>query len=296
MIILLIPSLTACKQSEELPYVVLSKANVVLSVGDEYTLGAKVYPDSKSHLEIEWETSNPSIVTCDGGKLKALATGSAVVKASVNGGNAFSATVKVTDVANKHINMVVGEVITIGEHEYKNIFTGEFSWDSSDPDVAEFDNGVITAAAVGDTVIRMRQGTDAVTLYSISVFADIDSMVDFTPPELPISLSYMSGKSEVEVQGFSYTLAEDTESTMERLLVTFTVNYKKTADISGSESKNRTGFYIELYSDEVGYCKTYTVESDFIYVGETATFSSQFYADISTGMRHFNIKLVPIEY
>lgn len=295
MVILLIPTLTSCGRDEESPYVVLSKANVVLSVGDEYTLGATVHPDSKSHLPIEWETNNPNVVTCEGGRLKAKAVGSAVVRASVNGGNAFSARVKVTNDATKHVNMIVGEVITIAEHEYNNIFTGEFSWMSSDPTVAEFDNGVITAASVGNAVIRMCQGDDAVTLYSISVFENINSMVDFTAPELPMSLSYKSGISEVEVMEFSYTLEEDKESTIDRLLVTYTITYKKTADISGSESRNRTGFYVELYSEEVGFCKTYTVESDFMNIGQTAVFSSQFYADISSGMRHFNIVLVPIE-
>lgn len=295
IIILLVPTLTACGGDQEPPYVVLSKANVVLSVGDVYTLDATVRPESQAHLPIEWESNNPNVVTCEGGTLRAKSVGSAVVRASVNGGNAFSARVKVTDAATKHVNMIVGDVITIAEHEYKNIFEGEFTWSSSDSSVAEFDDGVITAASVGNAVIRMCKGDDSITLYSISVFENINSMVDFTAPDLPVSLSYKSGMSEVEVRSFSYSLEEDKESAIHRILVTFTINYQKTADISGSESRNRTGFYIELYSDEVGYCKTYTVESDFMYVGQTATFSSQFYADISNGMRHFNIVLIPIE-
>ena len=83
LIIFVIPCLNACGQAnEELPYVVISRANVLLTVGDEYTLNAKVYPEKYSDLEIEWTTSNSAIVTCDDGKIKAQAPGSAVVMAS----------------------------------------------------------------------------------------------------------------------------------------------------------------------------------------------------------------------
>ncbi len=295
MIIFLIPALTACSQNEEIPYVVLSKANVLLSVGDEYTLGARVYPEKYSNLKIDWTTGNADVVTCVNGKLKALSTGSAVIMASVNGGNAFSATVTVNENVRNHANMIVGESLTIDKSEYSTLFSGEVSWTSSDPAVARCTDGVVTTHSTGNAVIRVHQGDNTVSMYSVSVFEDIESMVEFTSTELPVTLSYMSGKSEVEVQEFSYTVTEDESLGEDRLMVTFTVTYKKTADISGNQSKNDTGFYIELYSDEVGYCTTYRVESSLLFVGQSATFSTNFIADVTNGMRHFNIKLVPIE-
>ena len=295
MIIFLIPTLTSCGEVEERPYVVLSKANVVLSVGDEYTLGAKVYPENKSDLPVEWTTSNSDVVTCEGGKLKAHSTGSAVVMASVGGGNAFSVTVNVGSDVRKHVNMIVGETVTVAKNDYNTVFSGEFDWISTNSAVATCEGGVISAAAVGDTVIRISQGTDVVSMYSVSVFENVEAMVEFSAPELPVSLSYMSGKSTLEVQEFTYTVTEEEDLPADRLMVTFTVTYTKTADISGSQSKNKTGFYIELYSDEVGYCTTYKVESDLLFVNQSATFSTNFIADVANGMRHFNIKLVPIE-
>ena len=295
IIIFLIPTLTSCGEVEERPYVVLSKANVILSVGDEYTLDAKVYPENKSHLTVDWTTSNPSVVTCEGGKIKAHASGSAVVMASVGGGNAFSVAVTVGSNVRKHVNMIVGETVTVSESDYNTVFNGEFDWVSTNTAVAGCEGGVISALSVGESVIRITQGTDTVSMYSVSVFEDIESMVDFTAPELPVSLSYMSGKSTLEVQEFEYTVAEDETLPANRLMVTFTVTYTKTADISGSQSKNKTCFYIELYSDEVGYCTTYKVESDLLFVNQSATFSTNFIADVANGMRHFNIKLVPIE-
>lgn len=295
MIILLIPALTACGQEEEIPYVVLSKANVLLSVGDEYTLGAKVYPEAHSDLKVEWTTGNSNVVTCEGGKLRALSTGSAVIMASVGGGNAFSATVTVNEKVRNHANLAVGDSLTVPESAYSTLFTGEVSWSSSNPEVAECVDGVITTHSIGTAVIRVCQGSDAVSMYSVSVYENIESMVEFTAPELPVTLSYLSGKSEVEVQEFTYTVTEDETLDEDRLMVAFTVSYKKTADISGNQSKNTTGFYIELYSDEVGYCTTYKVESSLLFVGQSATFSTNFIADISDGMRHFNIKLIPIE-
>ena len=287
----LIPCLVSCGQSEEKPYVVLSRANVILSVGDEYTLGASVYPERYSGLEIEWSSSNPSVVTCDGGKLKAQSAGSAVVMASVNGGNAFTATVNVNDGVRGHINLLVGESASVMMSLYQNVFAEEYSWVSSAPSVAVCDGGTVSGLSEGNAILRISRGDDLVSVCSVSVFESIEGMVEFTAPELPVSMSYLSGTSELEVQEFAYTLTEDDRG----ILVTFTLTYKKTADISGSQSKNKTGFYIELYSDEVGYCTTYKAESGSLFVGETATFESNFYADVSGGMRHFNIKLLPIE-
>ena len=290
-IIILIPCLVACGEAEEMPYVVLTKANVLLSVGDEYTLGAKVYPEQYSDLAIDWSSGNENIVTCEGGKIKARAAGSAVITASVNGGNAFTATVTVLDGVREHINLLVGESATVKETSYKNIYEGEFEWESTNPDTVTCEGGSITANAIGNSVIRIRQGDDLVSVCSVSVFENIESMVEFTAPELPVSISYKSGVSTVEVQEFSYTVTEDVRG----LMVSFSITYKKTDDISGTQSKNSTGFYIELYSDEVGYCTTYKVESNLLFVGESATFQSNFIADVSSGMRHFNIVLLPIE-
>ena len=291
LIIFLIPCLVSCGEAEEMPYVVLTKANVLLSVGDEYTLGAKVYPEKYSDLEIGWSSGNESIVTCEDGKIKAHAAGSAVVTATVNGGNGFTATVTVLDGVREHINLIVGESATIKENAYKNVFEGEFEWESTNTDVAVCDGSTITANAIGNAVVRIRQGEDVVSMCSVSVFENIESMVEFTAPELPMTISYKSGVSTVEIQEFSYTVTEDTRG----LMVSFTVSYKKINDISGNQSKNTTGFYIELYSNEVGYCTTYKVESNLLFVGESATFQTNFIADVSGGMRHFNIVLLPIE-
>lgn len=295
MIIFLISCLTSCGEAEELPYAVISRANVVLSVGDEYTLTAKVFPERYSDLAVEWTSSNPDVVTCEGGKLNALTTGSSVITASVSGGNAFSSTVTVKENLSNHANIPVGESMTIQPSEYSNLFEGEVTWSSSDPTVAQCTGGVVTALSAGSAVIRVCQGSDTVSVLSVTVYDDITSMVEFEAPELPVTLSYLSGKSEVEVQEFSYTVTEDEGIAANRLMVAFTVSYQKTGDIGGSQSKNTTGFYIELYSDEVGLCTTYKVESELLFIGQTASFSTNFYADISDGIRHFNIKLVPIE-
>ncbi len=291
LIIFVIPCLNACGQDEELPYVVISRANVLLTVGDEYTLNAKVYPEKYSDLEIEWTTSNSSIITCDGGRIKAQGPGSAVVMASVNGGNAFSTTVNVSEDVRNHANLIMGESFTIPESVYENIFDGQITWESSAPDKVECVDGVVTGIGIGDATIYVRSGDDTVSVYSVSVFENIEAMVDFRAPEIPITLSYMSGKTEVEVQDFVYTVTHDGKG----LLVSFTLTYQKISDISGNQSKNPVGFYVELHSDEVGYCTTYRVESDLLFITQTATFQSNFYADVTKGMRHFELRIFPIE-
>ena len=60
MIIFLISCLTSCGEAEELPYAVISRANVVLSVGDEYTLTAKVFPEGIPTLQSSGRRAIPT--------------------------------------------------------------------------------------------------------------------------------------------------------------------------------------------------------------------------------------------
>ena len=53
-----------------------------LNIGDEYTIGAKVEGKDK---EIEWSSSDESVVKVDNGKITAIKTGKATIKARANG-------------------------------------------------------------------------------------------------------------------------------------------------------------------------------------------------------------------
>lgn len=301
LVIFILPCLSSCSigtnEPEQRPTVILSRVNITLSVGDEYLIEPTVYPVEFSDAEITWTSSREELVSCDGGKIVAKAPGVSIIKAAVAGGNTASARVEVVDGVSGHKNLIVGASIDIPVDEYKSVIpTGEVTWVSTNPEIAACDGSCITALSVGTTTIRAVVGGHSVSVFTVSVYGDLGSMVDFVRPELPVSLNYTIGgqqpkTSTVEVYGFEYVITEDESYGVDTLGVTFKVKYRKTADTEGEDGITPAAFIIDLYSDEVGYCTTYRILDTDVTVGYEGEFEMTFLADTAIGHRSFNIAI-----
>lgn len=77
-------ALTGCEKDKDgdAGKLTLNKANLSLSVGDEYTLTANI---DDAAVTAEWSTSDAKVVTVDAGKIVAVATGSATITATAQG-------------------------------------------------------------------------------------------------------------------------------------------------------------------------------------------------------------------
>lgn len=78
----------------------LDKSSVTLYVGDEETLEATVKPDDATDKSVVWSVTPEGVVTVDNGKVKAVAEGTATVKATA-GGKSAECAVKVNAPTNE---------------------------------------------------------------------------------------------------------------------------------------------------------------------------------------------------
>lgn len=93
--------------------VTLNKTQLTLEVGGEETLTATVAPDGATNKTVTWSVSPAGVITVDGGKVTAVAAGSATVTATAGGKSATC-------------NVTVSEpiVYTVTENEWKAAIEG----------------------------------------------------------------------------------------------------------------------------------------------------------------------------
>ena len=68
--------------------VTLSQSSVTLDIGGTVTLTATVAPSNATDNTVTWSSSNTSVATVNGGKVTAVAEGSATITASAGGKSA----------------------------------------------------------------------------------------------------------------------------------------------------------------------------------------------------------------
>lgn len=146
--ILLCISLCACG---------VEKQTIEINYGEQYTIELKKQQDG-----IEWETTNPDIVTVQNGTVTAIAPGNAVATASKDGKNVaeISITVNLVDIAaiffsQKNLELEADDSVQL---QYvlipDNASDYGLSWKSANSQIAEVDDrGNIRAIAPGTTTI-----------------------------------------------------------------------------------------------------------------------------------------------
>ena len=86
----------SCKDKEvDVTGITLNKTNITLEVGSTETLKAVVTPEDATDNDVKWTTSNDKIATVKGGKVTAVAEGTAVITATA-GGEEATCVVKIT--------------------------------------------------------------------------------------------------------------------------------------------------------------------------------------------------------
>ncbi len=147
---------------------------VSISLGEEKALEVKT---SGKDIELEWSSSDDSIVKVDGeGKITGLAVGKAIITVTVKGKKA-KATIEITvtefegtiSFAEAEITVSVGserQLTPVIEPAAQLALT----WESSDDDVVEVDqNGKINVKAVGEATITVKGAGKSATIKIIAV-------------------------------------------------------------------------------------------------------------------------------
>ena len=131
----------------------LSPGSLELEVGQTATITATVNPSNATNKTVSWSSSNPSVATVSGGKVTAVATGSATITATAGGKSATcSVTVKnkvvnVTGItlSQNEVSLKIGETATLTATVSPSDATDKtVTWSSSDAKVATVNGGKVT--------------------------------------------------------------------------------------------------------------------------------------------------------
>lgn len=144
-------------------WVYLSNTEITLTVGEEKTLTATVTPENAPDKAVTWTSSAPEVASVDGGKVKGLKEGTAVITAAANGKSAECKVTVEPEVVDFDITLVPAEasILSKGLQQDKSVrllaayerkdngnayVPSSVQWKSSDETVATVDSdGNVTA-------------------------------------------------------------------------------------------------------------------------------------------------------
>ena len=140
--------------------IVISQTSITLQKGETFTLVAKIYPQDTTDKTVIWSSSDNKIVTVNGGRIKAISTGTAIITAKTVNGKTASYTVRVVimptsiKLSKSSITLEKGKSQTVkatinpGNTTEKNV-----TWTTSNSKVATVSKGKITAKGTGKATI-----------------------------------------------------------------------------------------------------------------------------------------------
>ena len=206
----------------------LDRTTLTMTEGDTQTLNATVKPDNATDKTVTWTSSNTSVATVDGGKVTAVAPGTATITAKAGDKTATCAVtvekkvVPVTSVSldRTTLTMTEGDTQTLTATVKPDDATDKtVTWTSSNTSVATVDGGKVTALAPGTATITAKAGdktaTCAVTFNQKIVDTSGPAIVsfDFTPKKVNVADSGQNVTFTIHLMdetgvkpGFSITL------------------------------------------------------------------------------------------
>ena len=162
------PAITS--QTEIVERITIEPSSISIQPGAEYQLKAIIEPSNVSANSIKWESSSPSIATVNGGLVKGLSVGTAVIRASC-GGKTASCSVTVIPIEIESITLNKTNLdLFIEDSETlrvtirpENATNQEVSWTSSNTTVATVNNGVVKGLKEGTATIYANAGGKTVS-------------------------------------------------------------------------------------------------------------------------------------
>lgn len=184
----------------------LTPAKTTLELNEKSSIKLS-YSPANFNEELEWSSSNPSVVTVENGDIEAVGVGTATI--TVKGKNtSASTTITVKDryavtgvkLDRQSVSIVVGETETLTpEISPADARDKSVRWESSNESVATVDNGVITAVSSGSAVITVI--TNSGSFKATCNVEVLDKLIPIT------EISYPEQNTTIEInQGESYTI------------------------------------------------------------------------------------------
>lgn len=146
--------------------ITLNVSSKSIQKGNSYTLSATVCPTNANDKTLTWSSSNSSVATVSGGKVCAIAKGTATIKATANDGSGKSASCSITVTGDTLVTSVAvcpaSKTLNVGKSTYlsacvypANATNSKVSWCSGNPSVASVNasSALVNALKVGTATI-----------------------------------------------------------------------------------------------------------------------------------------------
>ena len=139
----------------------LSKTELSLIIGQEFTLTATIVPEDATVRTVEWSTSDADVATVEDGKVVAIKEGTATIKAEADGKTAECAvTVNYIHVQSITLDkpsatLYEGEEFTLNATITPEDATySDITWTSNNPETAKVEGGKVVAIKKGTATIK----------------------------------------------------------------------------------------------------------------------------------------------
>ena len=171
----------SCEQCYPVTGISINHSTVTLIVGSSISLSATVSPSNAANKSVTWSSTNDSVafVSADG-VVTGVSAGTVTITAkTISGGKTASCSITVEPMpvpvtgvilSNISSSMSIGDTMTLtATISPTNADDPSVTWSSSAPNIASVNNGVVTAKAVGTSIITVTTNdggfTDRCTIY-----------------------------------------------------------------------------------------------------------------------------------
>lgn len=168
-----------CPYRDKFPSSVKVKAEkTALGMGEEITLTATVSPSNACNKDVDWESSDPSVVSIRNGVATAVGYGTATISASTFNDKVGKLKITVKEIAaesltisNAPTNLFVGETSKLEcTITPANVDNPTLVWASSNTEIADVSSeGEVTAKSEGTTTISATASNDVSTSFELTV-------------------------------------------------------------------------------------------------------------------------------
>ena len=214
----------------------LNSSSLTKEVGNASTITATIYPSNATDKTVIWLTSNPKVATVSGGKVTAVATGTATITAVTNNGKTATCTVTVTNPTVEVTGITLNKTSTTiikGNSETltatitpSNATNKTVTWTTSNSSIATVSNGKVTAVAAGTATITAKSNNGKTATCTVTV----------TNPTVAVTGITLNKTSTTITKGSSETLtATITPSNATNKTVTWTTSNSSVATVSGGK-------------------------------------------------------------
>lgn len=178
----------------------LSRTDIDMKVGDEYTLVVTITPETTIDKTVDWSSSDNTIATVSNGVVHALKLGEATIQAKTKDGsnltvccrvNVIPTMVESISLSKSEVQLILGNSERISATILPTNATNKaINWEVENPNIASVSDGLITALGVGNTTVKAiaTDGSEIFAICSVIVNPISISSIELSPSSAAINV------------------------------------------------------------------------------------------------------------